>query len=140
MTTDKQLEPIRQRLEELEKEVNAIKGSVHLIEMEQKHFRELFNVRLTGIEKGMETAGFKLDSLVTGLTAMSTELDKSPMGRAIISHVKEVSDKQTNHKVIIDNMIVWQNRVDGVLLILKWLGAGGVVSLGINLIRLSLGK
>jgi len=133
---EEQLRPFKEKLILFEKMWNK----VEIMEIEQGHFKELFETRLKAIERAQETQGLKLDQLITSLATISAEIDKSPMGRSLLQHVSEANNKYTQQEKLIEGMIVWQNRVDGVLLILKWLGASGLAALAISLIRLVLGK
>ncbi len=66
---------------------------------------------------------------LVGITAMAAEADKSPAGRMLLHALEEMRQNSAEKKTRVGELEQWCSRVNGVLLVLKWMGASGVAAL-----------
>lgn len=122
-------DPIYQRLTRLEHHVGTLETKVNTLTLEQKHMLDLFGARFSTVEKQQEHALSELRSLSTMIAAMASEPDKSPAGRALLRSIEEFAAGAEERAKAVAELKKWQQHVDGVLYVLKWLGASGVAAL-----------
>jgi hypothetical protein len=134
---------LNHRLDQLEKAystltatVTQLETSVNVVKLEQSHLKEIFDSRMRILEKGQELQLTKIDQVSRDIQLMGSDAEKTPAGRSMIGnlHTVQASCDELGEKVAIHKE--WMDRVDGVLTILKWVGAGGLVALGISILRL----
>jgi len=140
---------LNQRLDQLEREsrdlsvkVTSIEGSMRTVTLEQSHLKELLTARLLLIERTQEIGNGKIDTLSQNITLMASDVDKSPMGRSLRdgnrvleANMSEQNDKMEALERDLRERKLWQDRVDTVIGILKWIGAGGLVALLLALLQ-----
>ena len=141
---------LNERLDRMDREnqslshqVTALEASVQIVKLEQLHLKELIDSRFKAIEKSQELQLSETKSLSAMITAMADDPGKSPAGRSLhnlIATVAQTVDvhsiKLEEHSTVHQEILKWQDQVNGVLGILKWVGAGGVVAVIIEGIRL----
>ena len=140
---------LNQRLDKLEKNDNemrhaiiTLESAVRVVTIEQNHAKELLSARLLVIEKTMEIGNAKIDRLSQDILAMAGDVDKSPAGRTLSGQIRGVTmitdgliEKVDKLEEQHQSLSMWQNRIDTAINILKWVGAGGVVSLIIWIVK-----
>lgn len=122
-------DPVYERLERLEKTVAALETKVNTLSLEQKHMLDLFGARFSTLERSQDLAISELRVLNVNITTMAAEADKSPAGRQILAALHEVRTSSDDGERNLQEFREWQQQINGVLLILKWMGASGVVAL-----------
>ena len=132
-------DPVYERLQQLERSVAALETKVNTLSLEQKHMLDLFGARFSTIERTQDLTLSEVRGLGTSITTMAAEADKSPAGRMLLTALAEMRDGANAKRDTLDGLQEWQTRVDGVLLVLKWMGASGVVALAWVALR-TLGK
>jgi hypothetical protein len=142
------------RLDQMEKEyqalvhtVTTLEHSITVVKIEQSHLKDLVSARLSVIEKSQELQMAKMDQIGNNIIAMGGDPDKTPAGRTILNllatqahTVDDHSSRLADHNEVHRAIQQWQDRVDGVLYTLKWLGAGGLAALVLailNVLRMS---
>jgi hypothetical protein len=138
------------RLEQMEREyqtlshtVSQLENAVNIVKLEQGHLKDLFSARLSVIEEGNKLQISKIEQLIKDVQAMTSDVDKTPMGRSLNGYIRGVqgqvdehSEKLQEHARIHADLLKWQDRVEGVLAVLRWIGAGGLIALGISILRM----
>jgi len=138
------------RLDQLEKaygvltsQVAKMESSVNIVKLEQTHLKEIFDARLKVIEEGQKTQVLKFDHLADLIVSMSTDVTKSAAGRQVNGYIQQLEATLAQQAETIEKhaethrkLKEWQDRVDTVIMIMKWIGPMGVVALGIQVIRL----
>jgi hypothetical protein len=124
------LDTLEHGYQELRVNVAQLESSVKLVGVEQGHLKELFNSRLMSIERGQEVQIGKLDTIDKNLTTMVSDPEKSPVSRAL-------TDQCMDLKKRVDDHAQWRSQVEGVLVFLKWIGAAGLIALGLQLLRIA---
>lgn len=122
--------------QQLRHQVTAIDARINIVQLEQTHLKDLFDARLKVIERTMEMQLTEIKSIGLNISKMGDSPDGTPMGRTMLTEVHQVRATCDEHHDTLTSLKDWQTRVDGVLVILKWIGAGGLVALGITLLRL----
>lgn len=129
-------DPVYERLTKLEATVGTLETKVNTLTLEQKHMLDMFGARFSTLERTQELLISEVRSLNQSITHMAAEADKSPAGRALLKMIQdireegEVSDGDANRREDrVKALAEWQQRVDGVLFVLKWMGASGVTAL-----------
>jgi len=99
------------------------------------HQKELSNAHLRLLERAQELQLAKIEQLSRDIQAMASDVDKSPAGRQVKmtleEHRKAIEEQAGTNAAL----TTWQNRVDGVLTVLQWVGAGGLIALAISIAR-----
>lgn len=122
-------DPLYERLLRLENHVSALETKVNTLSLEQKHMLDLFSARFGTLERSQELTLSELRSLTGTINTMASEADKSPAGRTILSALRKFEEGAQERTDGLEALRQWQQRVDGVLMILKWMGASGVAAL-----------
>lgn len=145
---------ITSRVEALERAVDRLTlGSTHLeqsvatVKLEQSHLKELMDARLRIIEKNQEFGIAQMNQIAKDIVGMGSDVQRTPAGQILNGYIEAVrvqvlehAEKISEQSIAQRSLTTWQNRVDGVLYALKWMGAGGVAALIITLVRLAFGK
>lgn len=138
------------RLDSMEREhqllrvqVTALESKLNIVQLEQTHLKDLFDARLKVIEKAMEMQLAETKAISVAIQAMGSDPDRTPAGRIIQAEIKSIfasldETKETinSHIKIHTDLKDWQTRVDSILSVLKWIGAGGLTALGITVLRM----
>lgn len=141
---------LNERLDHLEKDshslaqtVVSLENAINLVKVEQGHFKDLFNARMAVIEKAQELNLNTLKQISTDIQVMASDAHKTPMGRELHGYVRtlhaqvdEVSDKLQKIDAYHNTVEQWRNNVNGALYLLKWVGAAGLISFGVAILRL----
>lgn len=122
-------DPLYERLQRLENTVAALETKVNTLSLEQKHMLDLFGARFSTVERSQDLALSELRALTSQITTMASEADKSPAGRMLLKALGEMQKDARDGQDGIDGLKEWQQRVDGVLKILQWMGLSGVAAL-----------
>lgn len=130
------LSHLERSYEELQGTVLKLDATINVVKLEQSHIKELFDARLKTIEKGQELQVAELKGIGVKIEAMASEAEKTPMGRMIVGHISDVQQELGRHETKLNDVQAWQTRVDGVLLMLKFMGASGVAALAVALLRM----
>ena len=76
--------------------IASVDARVALVEVEQRHLRELMDARLGGLEDAIKEHGTKLDQFIGKMDGMisegmrqATELTASPLGRQVDERLKK---------------------------------------------------
>lgn len=109
--------------------VTKLESSLAVVKLEQTHLKELFDARLRVIEQGQALQLSEMKAISVSLSAMSSEPEKTPGGRALRTDMQSLSASIEENRDSLDEMKTWKNQVNGVLFALKWVGAGGLLSL-----------
>lgn len=141
--TTREREGFNGRFQQMDEEVRklasqflTLENVVNIVKSEQAHIKELFSARFDAIATAGSLQIAKLEAIQKDITAMGSEADKSPMGRALQSDISRLGTDLKTNEGRIDDHATWQNRVEGVLLLLKWLGAAGIAALALAILRL----
>lgn len=126
---ERRLIPMEERLVRIDRDIQTSNAALATLEASQAHMRELFDTKLKSIEKSQDLIVSKVDQLTNSLTLISSEINKSPLGRALMDHINDVEAKVNNQRSILDNIISWQNNIEGVLKFWKFVGAAGIIAL-----------
>jgi hypothetical protein len=123
------LDRIEQESQARDVQVAEISTAINLIKLEQAHFKELFDARLRVIERTQELGLNKIDQLGNSIMGMASASEKSPAGRELKADINvlqtQLDDNRTRldrHATLHTDVIRWQNRIEGVLALLKWVG------------------
>lgn len=141
---------INDRLDVMEKDhrslvgqVSSLQSDMALVKAEQTHIKELFTARLLLIERSNELQLTRLDQISKDINTMGSDSDKTPMGRqlgsfirAVQATVDEQGEKLEQHSRVHADLIKWQNSVETVINFIKWVGFIGIVTIGIQILRL----
>lgn len=124
------------RLGLLEQKYAALQQSLQRVEMEQSHVREIINSRFDILGKQHDLLLAKFEAVSDRMTQAIGDADKSPMGRSLSSMINGVGGRVTQCETDVEDLARWQTRVDGVLMVLKFMGAGGLAALVLVLLRM----
>lgn len=123
--------------------VSDLKNAVAIVALEQTHLKELFTARVESLEKSYVLLGQKIDGLSRDITNMASDAERSPAGRVLRGQIAivqattdEHTDKLESFAKLHADLFKWQDRVDGVLLLLKWVGGAGLAAMVISTIHL----
>lgn len=130
------LDQLERGYQEMSNKVTQLESSVNVVKLEQSHLKELFEARLRIIEKNQEIQIHKFDKLGDDITNMASDITKSPAGRFVTETISTLQKSVTEQATTIQKHQDWQKEIEGVLNILKWIGAGGLVALGMAILRL----
>lgn len=137
------LEHLEQENAALRSQVLTLQGSVQLMNAEMGHLKEIFDARTRIIEKGQDLIGSQVGQIARDLQVMTSEPEKSPMGRSLLDRIGAVGVRvQENSAQLIaqdqkqEELLKWQNQVDGAILLLKFFGVAGMLSLAITIFKL----
>lgn len=119
----------------VDQKVTALDTSVAIVKTEQAHIRELVSARLSTIEKSQELQLSVTNGLAAKVDIMMSDVDKSPLGRTLHGLIATIADQVDKNTITITVHEKWQDRVDGVLNSLRWIGAGGSLAALIGLAR-----
>lgn len=129
-------DPLYDRLTQLEAKFGLLEGKVNTLTLEQKHMLDMFSARFSTLERTNELMISEVRGLRESIVNMAAEADKSPAGRGLIRMIQDLRDHGDAHdgeaerrELAIKALADWQQRVDGVLYLLKWMGASGVAAL-----------
>lgn len=129
-------DPLYERLLRLEVQVGTLETKVNTLTLEQKHMLEMFGARFSTLERTQELMISEVRGLNQSIVNMAAEADKSPAGRGLLKMIQEIRDEgdvsdgdALRREERVKALTEWQNKVDGVLYVLKWMGLSGVVSL-----------
>ena len=124
-------------------QVTALESKLNIVQLEQSHLKDLFDARLKVIEKQLEHQLSETKAIAQGIQRMGDSAQNTPAGRAMqgeLAQVRATQDEQGDtlkaHAAVHETLKDWQKAVDGVLIIMKWVGAGGLIALGISVLRL----
>jgi chromosome segregation ATPase len=138
---------LNQKLDHMEREnqslhrlATALETAVNTVKLEQTHLRDLFDARFRVVEKGAELQLSETKQIAKDIQMMGSDVDKSPATRSLQQQLDEQREKLNAHEDAHTRLRDWQNQVEGVLAIVKWIGAGGVLAIIIAVIRVVIGK
>lgn len=141
--TDDQDRRLNERLERLEKQqertqtsVVALETTVNTVKGEQVHMREIMDARLRMIEDTGKLHTAKLEDLRSLLATMMDSADKSPAGREMLTHVRELEKACSEQERRIQELTAWKNKADGILSVAFWLGWSGLAGLALTGLRM----
>lgn len=133
---------LTQRLEQLEashaaltRNVAELQSGVNVVKLEQVHLKELLTSQLKIIEKAQELQLSRTEQLSKDIQTMSSDAERTPMGRDLGGKIEQVQIEVVEHREKHDQIERWKNQIDGAILLLKWIGAAGLVSLGLTILR-----
>lgn len=122
-------DPLYERLTRLETQVAMLETKVNSLSLEQKHMLELFGARFSTLERAQDLTISELRSMNSNLVTMTSEADKSPAGRALLKAITEMSVGELERADKFEAFKEWQQRIEGVLGLLKWAGLPGLIAL-----------
>lgn len=129
-------DPLYQRLTQLEAKFGTLENKVNTLTLEQKHMLEMFSAKFNTLERTQELMISEVRGLNQSIVNMAAEADKSPAGRGLLNLIDELRKHGVAHDgeaksrdASIKDLQEWQNKIDGVLYVLKWMGASGVAAL-----------
>jgi uncharacterized coiled-coil protein SlyX len=138
------------RLDHLEQEstangkaIAAVQQDLSLLKVDAQHLKELFASRLSTIETGQALQLAKIEALSERITAMASEPEKTPAGRALITlietvdgRVKETIAELDRHNIRHEELERWRSNIDGVIFFGKWLGVVGISAMLAGLLKI----
>lgn len=137
------LDSIEKDYQQMARQVTALEAKLSIVQLEQGHLKDLFDARLKVLEKSMELQLAETKGIALNIQQMGSDTDKTPAGRIVqgqLGSIRATLDEQCDtiksHELIHTALKDWQLRVEGVLILLKWIGAGGLVALGLSLLKL----
>ena len=138
---------LERTVDKLTSSVGHLEGSIATVKLEQSHLKELMDARLRIIEKNQELGMAQMTQISRDIVQMGSDITKTPAGQLLNSYIETVrtqvedqASKLREQTATQAELTTWQNRVDGVLFVLKWTGAGGIIALVITVLRMVLGK
>lgn len=120
---------LEQNYGELIVEVNALKNKVTAVEGEQRHMRELFDERFQTQNKVLDHLTDMVRGVVANVELLIRDPDKTPAGRALSTAVAAVNAGNTQLDIRVDVLEKALTRIDGVWLVLKYVGWAGLVGI-----------
>lgn len=130
------LDQMERMYNDLTAKVTQLESSVQFVKLEQGHLKEIFDVRMRGIEKGQEIVLAEMKAIGARIETWATEPEKSVAGRMLKDNLHQISVTCEEHGESIERIRTWIGHADGVLLVFKWTGPLGVISLIIWIIKL----
>jgi DNA-binding ferritin-like protein (Dps family) len=140
---------IHERLTTIEKEyralattVNKLEQTVTIVQLEQTHFKEMMTAHLRLVEESNKQQLTKLELIGRDIQQMGSDVDKTPVARQldtrltnVVASIDECNDRINKHESLHTLYKEWQDSVKGIIVLLKWIGFGSLIAIGIAAIK-----
>lgn len=120
---------IERRVEVLERQYMQVMNTLTRLEMMQVNVEKTLDSRHEALSAGQALVLAKIDGYVASVAMMSTEADKSPMGRALLEDLSVLRGNQRENATAIRTLQDLQQKIDGGLTLMKWVGGGTFVGI-----------
>jgi hypothetical protein len=134
---------LHSRLDQMERDhqkltmqVSALDAALGIVKLEQVHLKEIFEAKLNIIQRGQDLQLSEMKQIAKDISTMAAEPEKTPGGRLLRGEIQTVRQTVDGNSSDLRQFHDWKANVEGALFILKWMGAGGLISLGIWALRL----
>lgn len=120
---------IERRVEVLERQYMQVMNTLTRLEMLQTNVEKTLDSRHQALSKGQDLVLAKIDSYVAQVALMSSEADKSPMGRSILDDLATLRTAQRDNTADIRTLKDLQQKIDGGLTLMRWVTGGTFLGL-----------
>jgi chromosome segregation ATPase len=133
---------LNQRLDKLEESylamtmtVTKLQTDVNVVKLEQSHLKEIFESRMRVLERGQDLQLSKIDQVSKDLQTIASDIEKTPLGRTLTGYIHDLQERSNaqaltlkEHENVFQQLVQWQNGIESVLSLFKWIGAGTLLT------------
>ena len=120
---------------DIEQRVQNLEMAINRLQVLHEQSREVLKSRFEALSKGQDILVIKIDGFRDLVNQLAGDAASSPAGRAIQSSILALQEASANHHVQLDAMMTFENRVLGVLGLLKWIGAASILLALMSILR-----
>lgn len=120
---------LERRVEALERQYMQVMNTLTRLEMLQTNAESTLKIRHEALSAGQALVLAKIENYAAAAALISSEADKSPMGRALLEDIGAIRDAQRENDRDIRTLQDLRQKINGGLLLMKWVGGGTLLGL-----------